>query len=55
MTAHAGRPQATSDESVPHSRDIVAVPMAAFLWAVVVLGLAYGVIQTLDKVVALFS
>lgn len=32
-----------------------AVPMALLLWVAVVVALAYGVTQTLTKVVALFS
>lgn len=49
------QPATTSMERVPHSRDVAAKPIAIFLWVVVVLGLTYGVVQTLNKVVALFS
>jgi hypothetical protein len=48
-------PATTSADEVPHSRDVAAVPLAVFLWVVVVLGLAYGVIQTPTKSVALFG
>lgn len=53
MTSPDGR--ATAAAHVPHSRDTAAVPMALFLWVVVVLALGYGVVQTLTKVVALFG
>lgn len=36
-------------------RDPVAAPLAMLLWLVVLLGLAYGVVSTLAKVVQLFS
>lgn len=35
--------------------DRAAIPMGIFLWIAVVVALAYGVSQTLVKVVALFS
>jgi hypothetical protein len=35
--------------------DRITVPLAIFLWIVVLAGLAYGVISTLQKVVDLFS
>lgn len=54
MTSPNGRATATNQD-VPHSRDTAAVPMALFLWVAVVLALAYGVVQTLTKVVALFG
>lgn len=41
--------------AVPARRDLAAMPLALFLWVVVVAALAYGVVQTLTKVVALFS
>ena len=37
------------------SRDRAAVPMAIVLWVAVVAALAYGVVSTASKVVALFS
>jgi hypothetical protein len=37
------------------ARDPVIAPLAILLWIVVVAGLVYGVVSTLDKVVALFS
>jgi hypothetical protein len=37
------------------SHDASAVPLALFLWAVVVVALAYGVMSTLSKVVELFG
>lgn len=46
---------ATTMDAVPHSRDVAAKPIAIFLWVVVVVALTYGVVQTLNKVVALFS
>lgn len=49
------RPASTSLDEVPHSRDVAAVPLAIFLWVIVVLGLAYGVTQTMMKAVALFG
>lgn len=49
------QPATTSLDEVPHSRDVAAVPLAIFLWVVVLLGLAYGVTQTLTKAVALFG
>ena len=41
------------DRAAAHDR--AAVPMAVVLWVVVVLALAYGVLSTASKVVALFS
>jgi hypothetical protein len=39
-----------------HSRqDAIAVPLSIFLWVLVAVALAYGVISTLNKVVQLFS
>ncbi|HEU4998020.1 MAG TPA: hypothetical protein VFT68_03670 [Lapillicoccus sp.] len=37
------------------SHDRAAVPMAIVLWVIVVAALAYGVVSTASKVVALFS
>lgn len=37
------------------SHDRAAVPMAILLWIAVLIALAYGVSQTLTKVVALFG
>ena len=37
------------------SHDRAAVPMAIVLWVMVVAALAYGVVSTASKVVALFS
>ena len=45
----------TPGAAVPATRDLAAMPLALFLWAVVLAALAYGVVQTLTKVVALFS
>ena len=42
-----------SDLTGAHDR--AAVPMAIVLWVIVVAALAYGVISTASKVVALFS
>lgn len=39
----------------PHSSDQTAVPLAIVLWVLVLLALAYGITQTLAKVVALFG
>jgi hypothetical protein len=47
MTTHTDRPAASHDRA--------AVPMAVLLWVMVVVALAYGVSQTLTKVVALFG
>ena len=44
--------------SEPRARtlgDKAAIPMALVLWVLVTIALAYGVIQTLSKVVELFS
>ena len=47
MTTGTDRPVTTHDRS--------AVPMAIVLWVLVVVALAYGVSQTVTKVVALFG
>lgn len=47
MTPSADRPVTTHDRA--------AVPMAILLWLIVVAALAYGVVQTLTKVVALLG
>jgi hypothetical protein len=47
MTTSADRPGKTHDRA--------AVPMAILLWLMVVVALAYGVVQTLTQVVALFG
>ena len=44
----------TSTTTTP-DRDRVAAPLALLLWVLVLAGLAYGVLSTLDKVVALFG
>lgn len=45
----------TPESAVPGARDLAAMPLAIFLWVAVLAALAYGVVQTLTKVVALFS
>jgi hypothetical protein len=49
----------STDLRGPHdqagSHDRAAVPMAIVLWVIVVAALAYGVVSTASKVVALFS
>ena len=47
MSTHTDRPATTHDRA--------AVPMAILLWVMVVVALAYGVSQTVTKVVALFG
>jgi hypothetical protein len=49
----SGVPGSSRDAYESHDR--VAVPMAIVLWIAVVAALAYGVISTASKVVALFS
>ena len=46
--------QAATPRSHPAS-DRAAIPMAIFLWVLVLSALSYGVIQTLAKVVKLFG
>lgn len=45
----------SSSPPVKTASDKAAIPMALILWVLVTIALAYGVIQTLTKVVALFS
>jgi hypothetical protein len=44
----------TSTTAAP-ARDRVAAPLALLLWVLVLVGLTYGVVSTLHKVVALFG
>lgn len=53
MTAHHGTTPQTAEERDRH--DAHAKPLALVLWVLVLAALAYGVSQTLAKVVALFS
>jgi hypothetical protein len=46
---------ATATARTTATSDRAAIPMAIFLWVLVAVALAYGVIQTLSKVVKLFS
>jgi hypothetical protein len=52
MTTHNSHDLTASGQA---ARDPVIVPLAVLLWVVVIAGLVYGVVSTLDKVVALFS
>jgi len=46
----------TGATAKPHTAsDRAAFPMAILLWILVTCALAYGVVQTLSKVVALFG
>ena len=45
----------THEPGTSQASDRTAIAMAGFLWIVVICGLAYGVISTASKVVALFS
>jgi hypothetical protein len=55
MTTPSSQPHRPDGMGEPLRRDPVAAPLAMLLWVVVLVGLAYGVISTLDKVVQLFS
>ena len=48
-------PDLTGSHDRVGSHDRAAVPMAIVLWVAVVAALAYGVVSTASKVVALFS
>ena len=48
-------PSHPSQTEAPLRRDPVAAPLALVLWVLVLAGLAYGVLSTLDKVVQLFG
>ena len=55
-TAAPGHGAAPTDPDAERARhDRHAVPVAAGLWVLVLVALTYGVVQTLTKVVALFS
>jgi hypothetical protein len=45
----------TSRDSGQPAQDRLAAPLAILLWIVVLVGLTYGIVSTLQKVVELFS
>lgn len=54
-TGYDRGPAPTDVDAERARHDRHAVPVAALLWVLVLAALAYGVVQTLAKVVALFS